>query len=236
MRSVLFGAVAIAVSSASAAALGGDYSPGETRRIANDYGKCVVARHPGAASEALLGDLSNGEIMRRYGVLIDGDCLVRSTHASAKMSFTGDLYRYALADALVARELALLPPPDLSSVPPLERRALPDLPAPPPANSSKADQRRYERGVNDLKQTQAFLALGELGECVVRLSPAGAKTLLSTEPETPAEAGGFDALRPAIAQCLPEGRTLALGKLVLRGTIALNYYRLAHAARSASNQ
>lgn len=52
---------------------------------------------------------------------------------------------------------------------------------------------------------------------------------MSTEPETAAEAGSFDALRPTVAQCLLKGRTLAFGKLVLRGTIALNYYRLAHA-------
>lgn len=235
MRSVLFGAAAFALSAASAATPGSDYSVGKTRRVAHDYGKCVVAQHPEAASEALLSDLSNREIMKRYSMLIDGDCLVRSTHESAKMSFTGDLFFYALADALVARELAGFPLPDLSSVPPLKRRALPDSPAPPPS-SSKADQRRYAKDVESFNEAQAFLALGELGECVVRVSPAGAKALLSTEPETAAEAGSFDALRDSIAQCLPEGRTLAFGKLVLRGTIALNYYRLAHAMRSASNQ
>jgi hypothetical protein len=50
-------------------------------------------------------------------------------------------------------------------------------------------------------------------------------------PETDAEAAGFGTLTPTVAQCLPEGRMISLGKLVLRGTIAVNYYRLAHAAR-----
>ena len=236
MRFLLIAAAlsGLAAPASSTASPQSDYSIKETRRLAYDYAKCVVGHDSAAASEALLSDASNEEILTRYKGLIDGACLVRSTHAGAKMSFPGDLYRYALADALVSRELASSPVPDLSNVPALERRALPEKPAPLSANASKADRRRYEKELKDYGEAEAFRTLGALGECTVRLDAAGAKALLLTAPETAAEASSFGALGPTLAQCLPEGTRLELGKLALRGTIAVNYYRLAHAAASAA--
>jgi hypothetical protein len=235
MRLILIAAAlaAAAMPPSVIAAPGSDYSVKDTRRLVHDYAKCVVSHRAAAASEALLTNVDNDTILSRYGELIEGGCLVSKTHASAKMTFPGDLYRYALADALFARELASSPVPDLSSIPPLEHRALPSEPAPPPANARKKDVRQYEEALRQFNEAKGYRVLSALGECVVRLNAAGAKALLLTAPETQAERPGFDALRPAIAQCLPEGTTLALGKLALRGTIAVNYYRLAYAARSS---
>lgn len=232
MRSVLFvaGLMAAVVPGLLRAAPQSDLPVGDTRRAVHDYAICVVKRRASEASEALLSDIDNVTLMKRYHSLIDGDCLTRSLHASVKMSFPGDLYRYALADALFARELANYTLPDLSDVPPLERRALPDAPKPPAANASKSEKSRYQDDLDHYVQAEAFRAVGEYGECVVRKNPSAAKALLLTNPETPAETSSFNALRPALGECLPEGRTFAFGKLVLRGTIAVNYYRLAHAA------
>lgn len=233
MRSILFAAAAAAVCfpTASAGDPYSDYSIKQTRQLAYEYAKCVVARHQAAASEALLNNVDNQTMMERYRALIDGDCLVRSTHASAKMSFPGDLYRYALADALVARELPSTVMADLSKVPPLARGSAPEPPIPLPANASKADRKRYENALKSFTEAQSFRVLGEYGECIVRENPGAARTLLSTEPETAAEDSSFEALRLTFADCLPEGTTLTFGKVVLRGTIAENYYRLAHATR-----
>lgn len=225
--------VAVPTPADSVLAQHSDFSVKETRRLAYDYAKCVVGRHPATASAALLTNADNKTFMTEYGSLIDGDCLVREIHAGAKMSFPGDLYRYALADALVAREFASFPTPDLSNVPPLGRAPLPSEPTALPANASKTERRKFEQKLRDFNEAQAFRTLGVLGECVVRENTEAAKTLLATKPETAAEAASFDALRPTLAQCLPEGRTLSLGKLALRGTIAVNYYRLAHAVSSA---
>lgn len=224
------GVTTLSLSATLLAAPESDYSLKDTRKLAYDYGKCVVGRHHAAASEAILRNISNREIMRNYAVLVDGLCLVRSTHSGAKMSFPGDLYRYALADALFAREVASAPVPDLSNVPPLERPARPE-PAPLALNASKADRNRYQQAFKDFTEAEAFRALGAVGECVVRLNTAGAKALLLASPETNGETAAFNALRPTLAQCLPEGRTLTLGKLALRGTIAVNYYRLARAVK-----
>jgi hypothetical protein len=225
---IIMGAIGLVAGSDAPAQT--EYSAKDTRRITYDYAKCVVGRHPATASEALLSNVDNGTIAQRYSALIDGECLVRYTHANSKMKFEGDLYRYALADALVSREFAAAPVPNFSDLPPLAYRPLPDEPAPITPNSSKSAKRRYEQAMKDIEQARAFRALSEFGECVVRSSPAAAKALLLTEPETAAEASGFNALRTSLGLCLPEGRTLAFGKLVLRGTIAVSYYRLAHAA------
>jgi hypothetical protein len=103
-----------------------------------------------------------------------------------------------------------------------------------PANASKRAKAKYEEALKNFDEAQSFWLLGKYGECVVRTDPAAAKALLQTRVETAGEVIAFDGLRPALAECLPEGKTLAFGKLVLRGTIAVNYYRLAHAARAIS--
>lgn len=207
-----------------------DYSVKQTRRLMYDYAKCVVGRREAIASQAILANVDNGTIMKSYPKLIDGDCLVRETHAYSKMSFKGDLYRYALADALVNRELANVPLPDFGNVPPLAQRPVADEPTPIATDSSKADRRKYDDAIHSYDQDRAFRAISVYGECVVRMDPAGAKSLLLSGPETPAEASSFAAIRPALEQCLPEGETLTFGKVVLRGSIAVSYYRLAKAA------
>jgi hypothetical protein len=227
--SIITGAASLVVAATSVASPS-DYSIRDTRRLVRDYARCVVGRHAVTASEALLRNVSNKVVLSQYGSLVDGACLVQNTHANAKMTFEGDLYRYALADALVTKELASSPVPDLSNVPKLERRALPDQPSPLPANATKTEKHRYEEALADFSEAETYRALDAFGECVVRMNTAGAKALLLTSPESAAENGAFAILRPTLPYCLPEGRTLTLGKLVLRGTVAVNYYRLAHAA------
>jgi hypothetical protein len=232
MRSVLVLAPLATVTFAqpSAADPYTEFSPKETRQIAYEYAQCVVGRHFASASAATLSDIDNNAMISAHRDLIDGECLVNAMHGGAQMRFPGDLYRYALADALFARELAAAPVIDPSNTPPLQRRSPPDPPAPLPPNASKGAKAKYQEALKNFDEEQSFRALGEYGECVVRNNAAAAKALLLTHVETAGEAAAFDALRPALAECLPVGKTLAFGKLVLRGTIAVNYYRLAHAA------
>lgn len=238
MRSVLVATAAVTVllSNASRADPGRDYSLTETRRIAYDYANCVInrPRNAVAASDALLSNADNQTIRMKYTSLIDGDCLVRTIHGGGRMRFPADLYRYALADALVARELSAVPVQDLSAVPALPRRKLPDAPAPLGADASGKERARYKDALKEFNDAQSVQILDKYGECVVRTNPAAAKALLVTKPETPAETDSFGALRDALAECAPEGMTITFGKLVLRGTIAVNYYRLMQAAHPVS--
>ena len=67
----------------------------------------------------------------------------------------------------------------------------------------------------------------------MRVDPQGAKALLLTDPVTDGEAAAFNALGTALGTCIAPGKSLNFGKAALRGSIAINYYRLAVAARSA---
>jgi hypothetical protein len=209
-----------------------DYSPKETRTLMYAYAKCVVDREPRRASESLLANIDNATFIKKYDRLIIGQCLVRETHAAARMIFKGDLYRFALADALVKRELAAQPVPDISAVPRLAHREPGPEPGPFDAKGKKLSARDYQEALRDYRQSVTFSFLSKYGECVVRTAPAESKALLVTVPDSVEETSRFDALQPTLGTCMPEGHTVRFGRVALRGSLAINYYRLAHTARA----
>lgn len=230
MRAILLLTLGTAAVAGSATAHAQQYSTKETRAISHAYAKCVVARKHRLASEALLTNVSNADILRQYRSLIIGDCLVRQTGTSSRMIFQGDLYRYALADALVNRELAKLAVPDLSLVPRLSHYEAGEAPLPVAANGRRLSKKKYEAAVREHEKSKTVSALSKYGECVVRGAPAAAKALLLTVPDSDSETAQFRVLQPALATCLAEGNTIRFARSQLRGTIAINYYRLARAA------
>jgi len=90
----------------------------------------------------------------------------------------------------------------------------------------------YAAALKGYEEAKAFNFISRYGECVVRVNPAAVRALLLSRPETDEERTRFTALSTAFGTCLPEGQTLSFGKLPLRGTLAVNYYRLAMAAAS----
>lgn len=214
---------------AAAPAPHSDMTTRQTRLLIEAYGECVVKRQERRASEALLANVDNGTLMRNYPQLLDGSCVPVSRGQVVRVKFEGDQYRYALADALVRKELASFPPPTLDSVPQLDHRE-PSEPNRTDASGRPVSLRKYQKALLDYQQRKAFSVLSLYGECVVRANPAAARALLMADPESPAEAAQFAAIRNSLAACLPEGMTLSFGKLPLRGTIAVNYYRLGKAA------
>ena len=215
----------------SIAAAEDETSTAKTRALMHAYARCVVGAQPARASEAILRNADNSVILRDYRRLIVPGCLSAQVKQRTEMRFGGDLYRYALADALVGRELARLPVPDLDKVPRLSHREPGTAPTPIAANGKRLSKRKYEAAVKSYQDEVAYSYLSKYGECVVRVDPASAKALLLATPDSAPEAAMFNTLGPALGQCLPEGQTLKFGKVALRGTIAINYYRLAHAAR-----
>lgn len=228
----LAAAAAVLLASAAPSAENGasDYSTKETRALTHAYARCVIKREARKASEALLADVPNDVLLKRYPMLIVGECLVRETHAATTMTFAGDLYRYALADALVNRELRDSPSPDLSAVPRLIHRGVTATPPERPADTGAKAQEAYRAALDRYDRARVFAFLDDYGECVVRTNAAGAKALLMTRPDSPEETESLAALRLALATCLPEGKTLTFGRVALRGAIAINYYRLNRAA------
>jgi hypothetical protein len=229
-------ALAVSAAAAPVFAFQSDYSTKETRALMHAYAKCVVGRKPAKASQALLRNVDNGTILREYRALIIGECLVRETSMDAQMSFKGDLYRYALADALVNRELAAQDPPDLSMLPRLDHNEPGEAPREVTPAGKKLSKKKFEDAKKGYDQGVAYAFLSKYGECVVRLEPRGSKALLLTAPDSQEETAGFVTLRAALSTCMPEGSTVRFGRTALRGSIAINYYRLAHAARAAATK
>ena len=201
----------------------------ETRAVAYDYAKCVVARQSRKASEAILANVDNETLLKRYPSLVIGDCLVKSW-GTGRMSFPGSLYSYGLADALVNRELIDRPAPDLSSTSPLAHREPPIEPSEINANGKRLGRKKYVKLQEDYMEELSTYFLSRYGECIVRADAKTAKALVFAKPDTDEERAAFGALIPVLQTCLPPEKTIKFGKVPLRGTIALNYYRLAYAA------
>jgi hypothetical protein len=202
----------------------------ETRKRVREYADCIVKKRPEDAVMAVLSTSDNATLVRDYPKLIDGYCLTGFTD---KMWFSGDLLRYALADALVRRELASQAVLDPAAIPPLNHRD-----PVPPASVTQAsnEKKRFDREQWQFGVALAYSQVSHFGECVVRADPAGTHRLLASKPTSPSEGGAMLALRPSLSACLDKGNKLNLTKEVLRGTIALNYYRLAKAPRIAPKE
>jgi hypothetical protein len=200
-----------------------EMSQSDLRLAYHTYGECIIKGHMRRAAEAILSN-ADDEALFDYRELFAGSCFHVPPGWLTMFTLHADHVRYAIADALVAKQLATQPAPNLASVPLLDHRD----PGPPPTAG-----RASEASLSAYKEKRAFSVLSQFGECAVRTDVAAAKALLLTEPESKEEAGAFTRLTPALANCMPEGETVTLTKLPLRGTIAVNYYRLARAAGPA---
>jgi hypothetical protein len=140
--------------------------------------------------------------------------------------------RNVIAEMLVRRELANVPPPVLDEVPGLSHRS-PGDPATTDSDGRPLAGHKAELALAAYERDRAAAYLSRFGECVVRVNPAGSKALLMSDEGTATEAAAFSALSTALGTCVAEGRTLNFDKWTLKGSIAVNYYRLAMAARNA---
>ena len=200
----------------------------ETRKRVREYSDCIVKKHPEDARTAVLSLTDNASLVKDYPKLLDPYCL---TGFVDRMAFPGDLLRYALADALVRRQLINQPAIDPLVIGPLAH----NQPVPPPSVTeakAEADQGKpFDRKQWQFGVALAYSQVSQFGECVVRADPAGTKQLLASAPTSAPEAAAIAALKPVLGSCLRKDSKLHLTKEVLRGTIALNYYRLANAPR-----
>lgn len=216
---------------AAAVADRSDYSVHDTRVAIQDYGRCIVRKQHDLAAAAVLRNVDNRTLMRQYSGLIDGRCMPTPPMSTVKVRFAGDQFRYALADGLVSKDLLAQPAPVVSGVPPLDHRE-PTLPARVDSKGRPLSDVKYAEAMKNYEEAEAFAYVSQFGECVVRANPAGALGLLRTRPDSQDEASAFTALSGALGNCVESGHKIELSKLVLRGTIAVNYYRLAMAARA----
>lgn len=203
----------------------------EVRVLTSDYADCVLRYQQRAdlARDFLVSDLPSEALTKgKLGRLINGDCLVKAANAKngISLTFPGEFYRYALAGALMRKDFGQTSFADFSKVPPLQHRPFPVLDeAAVPKKKKKADAFREE---SRLEWLDGFVA--RYAECVVRRIPLVSRELLATGVASIQEKDKFGLMGDALSNCMPEGRTVRFSKEMLRGSIAVAYYRLADAA------
>lgn len=204
-----------------------DFKESEVRRMSRDYAACVVMLQHKVAARAIIADAENDEILRKYPQLVDVGCL-GSTAGSVTMTFKAHNYRYALAEALVNSDFARSGPTSFDDRLPLAQLRLPVDDDLQKAVAAMADQHMREELESKFREEYYVAWLSRYGECVVRADPVASRNWLLTIPDGPEEASRIDAMRAAFTTCL-KGGTSKFTRSALRGTVAINYYRLAMA-------
>ena len=208
----------------------------QNRQLGYDFGRCVVDSRAKRAARVIVENLSNSEIIRNHSILFDGDCLVEAWphngQGGMQMKLPGDLMRYSLADALVEREFAAGLPSEISTRPPLAHDTV-NLAEFEPKPGKKLKKAQLEELATRKASAVRFNYLARFGECIVRTNPSGSHRLIMQKPGSRDERAAFVALQPAFNNCLDTGQTFSANFTVLRGTVALNAYRLARATPSA---
>lgn len=202
----------------------------ETRTILFEYGRCVVARSYRKAADYVL-DMSRVDFDERYGELRSPDCLMLATSLNRdeiSLRLPGDLLRFTVAEALVARDLANFDPARLATAQ-LLAFPTPEAAADNPRPARKYSAKELEEKKLDLRGRIAFW---RYGDCIVRTDPHNARVLLRSKPTSAEETAAFNALMPALGGCVKQGDQIKSNRTMLRGTIALHYYRLARAPQA----
>lgn len=205
--------------------------PQQIQALVSEYADCIVRNEHDAASAAILSNATDGELVRSYPQLVRENCVPMRLGDYIRVGLTPTQMRDAIAEALVRRDLSAVPPPVLDDVPGLAHWSVGEPPTTDSAGRPLTG-RKAEEMINEYQQAQLVAYLSRYGECVVRVDAGAAKALLMTDEGTSAESAAFSDLATALGTCLAEGRTLNFNKASLRGSIAVNYYRLVAAART----
>ena len=196
------------------------------RKIMTEFARCVVDTQPKKATEVIFANIDNATIQKRYASLIDGECLAK-TAGSVKLEMGGDLFRYALADAIFQKNFAKNTSVDFAQASKLEHVSFPDRAAFEARIANVTNKRKRASMQYSFDQYNGVAYLSRFGECVVRLNPIAARDLLLTPVASSSELTAIGPLRPMMADCLKPGSTVAFNAGMIRGVTAINYVRLA---------
>jgi hypothetical protein len=170
-----------------------------------EHGECLVKRNGAAAEKILAWPPESREYLAAF-LKAEGpaDCF---TGGKAPSKLHGNATRGAVAEALLRRDLSAIGSPRrgrLAAIFPDEPTAL-------------------GRAIGDGTRARAFL---RLGECVVRLEPVRSFALFSTPVASVEERRAFEALVPAMADCLPPGLEVQMRPPMVRSYLAEAAYRV----------
>jgi hypothetical protein len=201
------------------------------RKVIDKFGQCAAKKHPSAAAAFVLELDPDEKRLRRLLMAADPeDCMAEAVGDSAdfEATFPGDTIRYAFADALVRREMAGSTVASFADIPRFPAR-LYDASRYEPKAGKVASKRELETLATRKAARQVAIFMSAFGECVARSNPLESHRLLMTVVASAEEAQQFAKLNATFAGCIPGEKTISLNKTGIRGSIAMNYYRLAKA-------
>lgn len=211
----------------------------ELREYTRAYAKCMVIFNHVEARNLILRNTPNDRMERDFGsiytskplALVPGcrELVLRNGYA---LVLQPDMFRAYLAEELVVADLKA---PQTDNF--VNRAALTHWAVPAQPNFAAIATDPAKRAALEKAYAEEFgrVWLSHYGECVVRGNSRSSFGLLVSMPGTSAEKAALSELKPALSGCLVQGETLTFGKVVLRGAIAVNYYRLAHATPVATS-
>lgn len=218
-------------------------SPQQIRAFLSEYGACVAKREPELAQKSVLSGASFSRDSAEGKRLMQRECmdpeLLRNQAdgfaGRLRMRFDEDTYRGVIAEALIARNGAVV---DTAALPAI---AVLSYEEPRPLRTTDREGKAIpEDGLARqraaiARKTQAML-MGRLGECAVRAAPVQSRAVMGTAIDTPAELQALNALGPVLGQCIKAGETVSLDRVSVRGALAIAYYRLSQAKPSGAIQ
>ena len=225
---VLPALLACIMAAPAAPAAAGQTSSDDLHKAQSDvqsYATCIVRFHKEDAKAALLENDDNVQLYSRHRNLIDPSCLP----SGVEFQFRGDHLRYALAEALILRDFKDRGPSDFADRAPLTQLRFPDAIRPDGSFEYAGISIPGSRAQDAYNTLLAAAELSRYGECIVRAKPAEARLWALAEPDSSEEPSRIADLAATFDACLvPPGATLKIPRETLRGSVALNYYRLAY--------
>jgi hypothetical protein len=202
----------------------------ERRTLENDYAKCIAVKYPELVREYVLQAGDGGQPKDRFSKLVDWKCVPNIlSREVTSLHFSQSSARYTIAEYLLKNEMSVVLR-DFSAVPLLRHPEPMKIEDYKP--SRKVSKEDYARVV---KNSFAEAAMSRIGECVVRSDTENSLKLLETVLESAEEMTTIQMLLPAAGRCIEDG-SIRMKPEHLRGTIALNIYRLTAAALSTDGK
>ena len=232
----------LASSSAQAKIIDNEIAPivatSDYRPLVAQYAQCIAGRDRAGASDFALRKnvewTKTGEWKVRR--LIDKSCVpsqATQEQAGTLKKMTPEMLRQPIAEALVRLEFPAADAKLIATAQPLASGGL--IESLWPSNAcDKCDAEQRKKFEETRVRTSASMAPYIFAECAVRADPGNAHKLLMADVNSASETSAFSALSPAFGQCVAEDAKINSSRTVLRGLIALSYYRLAHAPRVAA--
>ena len=195
------------------------------------FGACVVERHHDAVAAVVGGGMTYDEALAKFPNIFEPDCVGLWSGATVPAQQTN--IQFAIADALLQHDLAILPDVDPSRMKPLSHRFF---------GPREQLDRVLGKVSNDKLRQRADWAssiFARFGECMVKADAVKTRAIFRTYPDSEEERAALDSLGAAGNKCVyivapAKGNYITgyswsteLPYIAIRGGIAVSYYRMA---------